>query len=322
MHGKIWQVIGSVYMGKSSIMDMVRLITALEFHYVVTPLLTVNNHSGINMRTGNLIRILTLIAATVAVQSSLSQTVKLEDLASLKAIQSSSVSFKRSLKLPSGEFSVGDDAGKIPPASLLSDYKLDSSSPLPGVVTACPDGVKDNQALPGCKIVGITNTYMVSPNNAERWVSDTKAQLIGNANWFISPQNESENAKSLIRLANIYDSAFEGCVTRLTKTTEPTSEPCFKTTNNDERISLNLRLCRASINGIRGNLIVTNADRSPHYCAVDPKSGLAVALTYNEQKGRMGLAIFSILPLYELGDRMAIQEKINEQRKYSAPARL
>ena len=83
-----------------------------------------------------------------------SQLKSLDELSSIRGLQNTASSVKKSLKLPTGELSVGADAGGIPTSALLTNDKLDSTSSYPGVVTLCPDGVTDNQAKAGCKIIG------------------------------------------------------------------------------------------------------------------------------------------------------------------------
>lgn len=263
-----------------------------------------------------------LAGALIFMQTAFAQAPRVEDLAAMKALQSAGVTFKRSLKLPAGELSVGDDAARIPPASLQTTYKLDAAAFTPGVVTLCPTGTTDNQAKAGCRIVGIVNSYPVNANNVERWVAETKGQLIGNAAWFMAPENRAARMNELLRLARFVDPAFEGCITRLAQTAEGSAEACFKTRDNNERTALYLKLCRSSINGIRGDLIVTVPDVEPDYCAIDPKSGLATTLTFDQRNGRIGVAIMTILPVFEAGARADLLEKKNQQQNFKAPGRL
>ena len=263
-----------------------------------------------------------ILGASLSAQSVFAQAPKMEDVASLKALQSTSAGFKRSLRLPTGEFSLGDDAGKVTASSLQTTYKLDATAFTPGLVTLCPPGSEDNKAMAGCKIVGINNSYPVNANNVDRWVSEVKSQLIGNSNWFMSPENQSERSSAVLRLAGIFDQAFAGCIMRLTQVSESSAESCFKTKDNNERIALYLKLCRSSINGIRGDLIVTAPDNGPDFCAIDPKSGIATTLTFDQRNSRMGVAIMSILPIIELATRSDIIEQRNQQQNFKPPGRL
>ncbi len=212
------------------------------------------------MRLRNFLRFSVSLAALFYTPSLFAQALKPDDLSSVKALSDPAVTFKRSLRLPTGEISVGQDADNLPASSLLTSYKLDANSFAPGVVTFCPEGMTDNQAKAGCKIIGIVNSYSVNSSNLERWVSEIKTQLIGASPWFITPQNYLQITQSAMAQANISDDVFESCVVRLAQLAEKNSESCFKTKNNNERIALYFRLCHASINGIRGDLIITRAD--------------------------------------------------------------
>jgi len=243
---------------------------------------------------------------------------KLEELASIKAPNAAQIAVKRSLRLPAGEFSVGAPAGQVPAASLLP--LLSARDLKPGAAALCPMGVRDNQARADCRIVAIANAYTVDQPNRERWVAESKAQLIGNAAWTLSPANQLETFNFLIRNATALEPAFDACIERLSKSKEASAEACFKGATRDEAYLLAIRLCFAQIKAPEGDLDVSSSiSTAPTYCAVDPKSGIVVTLALEEGGNRIGVAITTLLPIFELFARANAMDTEQRQQNYTPP---
>ena len=243
---------------------------------------------------------------------------KLEELSSIKGPNAAQLAVKRSLRVGAGEFSVGAPAAQVPTASLLST--LSASDFKPGLATVCPVGSKDNQALADCRIVAVANAYNVDRPNMERWVAESKAQLIGNVAWTLSPANQQETLTFLLRNATASEPAFDACIERLSKSTEASAEACFKGASRDEAFLLAIRLCHAQIKAPDGDLdVVSSISTAPSYCAVDPKSGLVVTMKLEEGGNRIGVAITALLPIFELAARSRAMETQERQQNYTPP---
>jgi hypothetical protein len=243
---------------------------------------------------------------------------KLEELSSIKGPNAAQIAVKRSLRVGATEYNVGAPAAQVPTNALLST--LSASDFKPGLATLCPIGSKDNQARADCRIVAVANAYNVDQPNMARWVAESKAQLIGNAAWTLSPANQQETFNFLLRNVTALEPAFDACIERLSKSAEASAESCFKGASRDEAYLLAIRLCYGQIKAPEGDLdVVSSISTAPSYCAVDPKSGLVVTLKLEEGGSRIGVAITSLLPIYELAARSRAMETQQRQQNYTPP---
>ncbi len=243
---------------------------------------------------------------------------KLEELASIKGPNAPQLAVKRSLRLPAGEFAVGAPAAQVPTALVLS--VLSASDFKPGLATLCPIGSKDNQARADCRIVAVANAYNVDRPNMERWVAESKIQLIGEAAWTLTPATQQETFGFLLRNVTASEPAFDACIERLSKSAEASAEACFKGASRDEVRLLAIRLCYAQIKAPEVDLdVVSSISTASSYCAVDPKSGLVVTVKLEEGGNRIGVAITALLPIYELVARSRAMETQQRQQNYTPP---
>lgn len=239
-------------------------------------------------------------------------------LSSIKPIANSGGSFKRSLTFSSGEVAVGIGSNQVNPSDLVDSLQyLAPGNRDQGLVTLCSSGIIDNSIHPECVVVGIARSYQVQKENMQRWVADTSPQLIGQAQWDVTPKNNLYNV--VLRNSMSIEPAFDKCLERVLQP-KNSVQSCFQTATKDEISFIVFRLCYGEMK-LRENGLDLNSNLSTPitFCAVDRKTGLVSSLFLDETRGRVTVALSAPISLYELYARSTALETQQTQKQYTPP---
>ncbi len=239
-------------------------------------------------------------------------------LSSVKLIANQASTFKRSLTFSSGEVSLGMSAGQVNRADTVDSLQyLMPGNRQQGLMTLCPFGAKDNSILPQCAVVGIARSYQVQKENMERWVSEITPQLIGQAQWDVSPKNNLHTL--MLRNAAAIEPAFDQCLERILQTKDNV-QSCFQTSAKDEVLMIVFRLCYGEMKALEnGHDLNSNISTPITFCAVDRKTGLVASLFLDETRGRITVALSTPISLFELYSRTQAAQVKDVQQQYTAP---
>ena len=239
-------------------------------------------------------------------------------LSSVKLIANQGSTFKRSLTFSSGEVSLGMSAGQVNRADVVDSLQyLTPGNRQQGLVTLCPFGAKDNSILPQCAVVGIARSYQVQKENMERWVSEITPQLIGQAQWDVSPKNNLHSL--MLRNAAAIEPAFDLCLERILQTKDMV-QSCFQTSAKDEVLMIVFRLCYGEMKARENGLDLNSNISTPiTFCAVDRKTGLVSSVYLDETRGRVTVSLSAPISLFELYSRTQAAQTQEVQKQYTPP---
>lgn len=239
-------------------------------------------------------------------------------LSSIKLIANANGAFKKSLTFSGGEVAVGMGAHLVNSSDVVDSLQyLAPGNRQQGLLTLCPSGTKDNSTLPECSVVGVARSYQVQKENMQRWVSDSSLQLIGQAQWDVTPKNNLYNL--VLRNAAAIEPAFDKCLERILQTKDSV-QSCFQTPVKDEVLLIIFRLCYGEMKSLENGLDLNSNISTPiTFCAVDRKTGLVSSLFLDETRGRITVALSAPISLYELYARSTLAETQQTQKQYTPP---
>lgn len=239
-------------------------------------------------------------------------------LSSVKLIVGQIGTFKKNLTFSSGEVSIGMSAAQVNKADLVDSLQyLKPGNGQQGLVTLCPYGSKDNEVLPECAVVGIARTYPVQKENMERWLSEITPQLIGQAQWDVSPNNNLHNF--MLKNVMSIEPAFDQCIERVLQTKD-SMQACFQASSKEEVTAIIFRLCYGELKNLENGLDLNSNISTPiTFCAVDRKTGLVASLYFDEVKNRVTVALSTPVSIYEIFSRSKALETQQIQKQYTPP---